>query len=135
MKLIIFSFKSYMVKKLTSLTSDKHEFTQVIQTCRNRRAARKPKILKEIFKGYLYENTVLIDNCWISFYFLMIYEVGMKLLSGRNRANTAREYTSMSFSDLCQGSIIKNAVCTTETHKAISVQKGFYYLFIKHIML
>jgi len=34
-----------------------------------------------------------------------------------------------------QGSIVKNTVCTTETHKAIFVQKGFYYLFIEHIIL
>lgn len=133
MKLIIFSFKSYMVKNLMPLTSDKHEFTEVM--CSNRKAAWNPKILRDIFKDYLYENTVLLDKYWISLFFLIINQVGMKLLSGRNRANTAREYTSMSISDLCQGSIIKNAVCTTETHKAIFVQKGFYYLFIKHITL
>lgn len=43
------SFKSYTVKKLTSLTLDKHEFTQVIQRCSNRMAACKPKILKGRF--------------------------------------------------------------------------------------
>lgn len=34
-----------------------------------------------------------------------------------------------------QGSIIKNTVCTTQTHKAIIIQKGFYYLFIEQSML
>lgn len=89
-----------MVKNLTSLTSDKNEFTEGIQMCSNRTAVWKPKILKDIFKDYLFENIVLVYNCWISFYFLIIYEVDMKLLLGRNRANTARVYSSMSFSDL-----------------------------------
>lgn len=32
---MICSFKSYIVKNSTSLTLDKHEFTQVIQRCSN----------------------------------------------------------------------------------------------------
>lgn len=61
----------------------------------------------------------------------------MRPTLGRNRTNSAREYY---ICQVCltpiygQGSIVMNTVCTTEMHKAIFVQKGFYYLFIEHII-
>lgn len=54
---------------------------------------------------------------------------------GRNRAVVPENIQVCLAKIYGQSSIVKNTVCTTETHRAIFIQKGFYYLFIEHIIL